>query len=335
MRPPRPAALLIATALVAVGGAAAQSACGPSITVRAGDTLGAIAERCGTTVEALRQANPTVEPRRLAVGQSLSLPTASPAQRHPEADRRYGARDRLDSARRQGAEHVVGYGEDLPAIAARYGTTVEALRLSNPGLPAEGVRQGQVLTVPGLHDEMPRADADPAARVGPPRVEVSPRQAAPGAEVRVTAWGLPPDTEMVIGAGPSDSDWRTLKTVTSTSRGRVEDSIRLPEAAAGAEQMIIVLAAADRGPAASAPIELTAADVGPGAAPVVVTGTLSNEGVECPALRADDGTLYTLAGGAKGFTPGARVRVTGRPVDASVCMQGRTLSVEEIADASR
>jgi len=73
-------------------------------------------------------------------------------------------------------------------------------------------------------------------------------------------------------------------------------------------------------------------DEPPGAtAPVEVVGTLTDEGVECPAMRGDDGELYTLTprdtGGAE---VGDRVRVTGRFAEVSFCMQGSTIEVESI-----
>lgn len=66
---------------------------------------------------------------------------------------------------------------------------------------------------------------------------------------------------------------------------------------------------------------------------VTVTGKLTNEGVECKAMRGDDGKLYTLTGDLKGFRVGARVKVTGRIAEMSHCMQGTTLNVEKIERA--
>lgn len=61
---------------------------------------------------------------------------------------------------------------------------------------------------------------------------------------------------------------------------------------------------------------------------VVVTGTLTDEGVECPALRGDDGQLYTLTGAAlDGIETGDRLRVRGSVAELSYCMQGRTIDV--------
>ena len=63
---------------------------------------------------------------------------------------------------------------------------------------------------------------------------------------------------------------------------------------------------------------------------ITTTGRLTNEGVECKAMRGDDGKLYTLTGDLKGFRTGDRVKVTGRIAEISNCMQGTTLSVEKI-----
>lgn len=90
----------------------------------------------------------------------------------------------------------------------------------------------------------------------------------------------------------------------------------------------VVLAAALVGCTAPA-----TADDPPKPAPLQVTGTLGDDGVECPALRGDDGTLYTLAGDTEDFAPGDRVRVTGRLAEVSVCMQGKTIAVEDITEA--
>lgn len=63
---------------------------------------------------------------------------------------------------------------------------------------------------------------------------------------------------------------------------------------------------------------------------VTVTGVLTEEGVECQALRGDDGRLYTIAADLEGFDAGDRVRIRGRIARMSFCMQGTTLTVERI-----
>ncbi|NJD09795.1 MAG: LysM peptidoglycan-binding domain-containing protein, partial [Gemmatimonadetes bacterium] len=69
--------------LAGTGGppSAAQAAVGSATTrtytIRRGDTFGGIAERNGTTVSALRKANPGVRPDRLIPGRKLKLPPPS------------------------------------------------------------------------------------------------------------------------------------------------------------------------------------------------------------------------------------------------------------------
>jgi uncharacterized protein DUF5818 len=63
---------------------------------------------------------------------------------------------------------------------------------------------------------------------------------------------------------------------------------------------------------------------------MTVTGKLTDEGVECQAMRGDDGKLYTLTGDLKGFRAGDRVRVTGSIPAESICQQGTTIAVEKI-----
>ncbi len=48
-----------------------------------------------------------------------------------------------------------------------------------------------------------------------------------------------------------------------------------------------------------------------------VRGTLTNEGVECQALRSTTGELFTLVGNLGGFKPGDRVVVVGTEVEIS------------------
>lgn len=61
-----------------------------------------------------------------------------------------------------------------------------------------------------------------------------------------------------------------------------------------------------------------------------VEGELTDEGVECQALRGEDGELYTLTGDLGGFETGDRVWVEGEVAQMSFCMQGTTIVVKEI-----
>ena len=64
---------------------------------------------------------------------------------------------------------------------------------------------------------------------------------------------------------------------------------------------------------------------------ITITGIVTNEGVECPAVRADDGKLYTITGpGRETLRPGMRVRISGTVAEVSTCMQGITIAATSI-----
>jgi hypothetical protein len=63
---------------------------------------------------------------------------------------------------------------------------------------------------------------------------------------------------------------------------------------------------------------------------VQISGHLTDEGVECQALRGDDGKLYTLTGDIGEYKVGDRVQVQGNRAQISFCMQGITIAVTDI-----
>lgn len=66
---------------------------------------------------------------------------------------------------------------------------------------------------------------------------------------------------------------------------------------------------------------------------IIVVGQLTSEGVECQALRGDDGQLYTLLGDIGTLAVETRVRVLGERLEFSSCQQGITIRVQSITPA--
>ncbi len=65
---------------------------------------------------------------------------------------------------------------------------------------------------------------------------------------------------------------------------------------------------------------------------ICIKGVLTDEGVECQALRTDDNELYTLVGDqVKDFKLGDKVYVSGTLAEVSFCMQGKTIAVSWIS----
>ena len=67
---------------------------------------------------------------------------------------------------------------------------------------------------------------------------------------------------------------------------------------------------------------------------ICLRGRLTDEGVECPALRSEDQVLYTLAGDTGDFEVGDEVCVCGTTGGLSFCMQGTTIAVTSISSSS-
>jgi len=61
-----------------------------------------------------------------------------------------------------------------------------------------------------------------------------------------------------------------------------------------------------------------------------VSGILISEGVECPAMRGNDGKLYTLVGDLRGFKAGDTILVKGEFLRKSNCMQGQAIRLKLI-----
>ena len=106
---------------------------GATHTVGSGETLASIAARHGTTVEAIAAANGITDTSVIYVGTVLQLtggafvaaPTTTPSV----------------------AVHVVATGESLAVVAARYGTTVDALVAANGISDPNLIRVGQQIQV--------------------------------------------------------------------------------------------------------------------------------------------------------------------------------------------
>ncbi len=122
-------AVVLLTSLSSTGTAAAWSGCGASYIVRSGDTLGSIASSCGTSVAALKLANPSIG-YWIYAGQTLWLPGAF-----------------IDSGNGY-ATYIVARGDTLKSLAARFGTSMSFLASTNGIANYNIIYEGQRLTVP-------------------------------------------------------------------------------------------------------------------------------------------------------------------------------------------
>lgn len=182
------------------------------------------------------------------------------------------------------------------------------------------------------------AEIDPDPQPAPPPPDDSPREARAsvspatgdlGTTVRLEAYGLTPGATITVGFGPPQSEYEVLDQVRADSDGSIRTTVSVPDWADRGRDYVFVADGPDG--LAIADFRVTTRDDSPDQ--VRVTGVLTEEGAECPALRADNGELYTLAGDIGEYSSGDRVTVEGHVAEASFCMQGTTISVERITGA--
>lgn len=115
------------------GGAASAAPAGATHTVAAGETLGSIAGRYGTSIGAIVNANGIANPNLVRIGQQLTVPAGAGGGGGGGGGGASGYAGTGGSDGRTGltGTHTVAAGESLTAIARRYGVAVEALAAAN------------------------------------------------------------------------------------------------------------------------------------------------------------------------------------------------------------
>lgn len=117
-------------------------------TVADGDTLWSVAKRLGVPADALAQANPGVDPRRLSIGQSLAVPAGGTLVATASSTSQPVAAPTFQSAAATGHGHIVAEGDNYWSVARRYDVSVAALTAANPGVDPTRLRIGQELAIP-------------------------------------------------------------------------------------------------------------------------------------------------------------------------------------------
>ncbi len=114
---------------------AGAASTGAAYTVQAGDTLDAIAARCGTTVAALASLNGISDPNLIFAGQTLALPAGA------------GAGTVAPASETTAHSYTVQAGDTLNTIAARFGVSAATLAAANGIADPNFIEVGQVLAL--------------------------------------------------------------------------------------------------------------------------------------------------------------------------------------------
>jgi LysM repeat protein len=170
-----------------------------------GDTLGCIAQRFGVPLARILADNPHVSPRRLEVGQTLTL---------------RGAVDPRVEAQPAATRVSVEPGDTLSDLAARHGVSVEDVLAANEGLDPDRLRVGAELTVPGRPAIVHRV-----AR-GDTLTRIAARYGVELATLRAANPGIEPD-RLRVGAELTIRGGRRSESVGAPNCGHIVGSVQL------------------------------------------------------------------------------------------------------------
>jgi len=193
-----------------------------SYTIRSGETLSEIAKQFDVSMAEIMALSGLKNPDFIRAGQTLTLPgkidvsRARPVSR-PEPKPPAAA---VTAVAGEGVTYVVKAGDSLSVIAARYGTTVKALREAN-GLSGDRILVGQTLVVPGA--EKPVAE-EPLLTPEPEPMPMPRPGSDPGSDPEgEPAVGLPTEPEPAPQKVPTPRADTGSQNVRKHEVGRGED----------------------------------------------------------------------------------------------------------------
>jgi LysM repeat protein len=116
-----------------------------------GDTFRTIATKFHVRVKALLEANPSVEPTKLKIGQAIHVPAPVTMGSGTSGNGTVGA---ADTSTNSGQSYTVKSGDSLTRIAGEFGITNKALRSAN-NLKTDKIVVGQKLKIPSKSSPPP------------------------------------------------------------------------------------------------------------------------------------------------------------------------------------
>ncbi len=126
----------------------APSVGGSEYKIQKGDTLAVIAKKHGVSWKAIEAANPKLNPKRLKIGETITIPASS-----PKSSSATPATSTAD-----GSSYTVKPGDSLGKIAKAHGTTANAIKAAN-SLKTDRINIGQKLVIPTKSVVAPAAPA--------------------------------------------------------------------------------------------------------------------------------------------------------------------------------
>ena len=115
--------------------------------IRSGDTLSVLAKYYGVSVNQILSQNPGIDPKRLKIGATISIPAVKDLDPYTGQDSGAPAEEKEQSSLPDGV-WTVRKGDTLWSIARQHGTSVETLAKANGMVLSDTLKIGMRLKVP-------------------------------------------------------------------------------------------------------------------------------------------------------------------------------------------
>lgn len=138
---------------VAASGKLPSNASFSSYTVKAGDSLGKIAQAQGIRLADLKAANPNLNPDKIKVGQTIVIPAGSAVK--PVTQKVAASTAKSTGAAASGNTYIVKKGDIFGRIANSNGVKIADLKKANPDVNPDKIFVGQKLVIPGKAAALP------------------------------------------------------------------------------------------------------------------------------------------------------------------------------------
>ena len=127
-------------------------------TIAKGDTFSTVAHKFHVGVKALMEANPSVEPTKLKIGQTIHIPAVTASTTAPTS----GTAATMADTNGTGKSYTVKSGDSLTKIAGQFGVSVRSIRSAN-NLKTDKIVVGQKLQIPSKNTTTTAATSAPPA----------------------------------------------------------------------------------------------------------------------------------------------------------------------------
>ena len=204
---------MISALLVALVGfvpaGTAQAACGTTYVVQSGDTIGGIAQNCGTTISAIARANPNITDLSLIYpGQTILLPGA------------------VTVIPNTGQEvYIVKPLDNMSQIAVNFGVSLNALIAANPGIADPSlIYTGERILIPNTTPGIPNTG-------GAPSIQLDQTAGPAGTVIYVNGANFPANVGVNINLGQEGTSLESVLAVDTGIDGRFSVAVTIPATA--------------------------------------------------------------------------------------------------------